>query len=76
MLLRYYTRLRECTPDLEEVWVFLMEQVFNQVPKGQLIFEQVHKKLFEQNVINNKFVAAFLQEIKNQYSSLSLKKHR
>ncbi len=25
MLLRYYTRLRECTPDLEEVWVFLME---------------------------------------------------
>ena len=34
MLLRYYTRLRECTPDLEEVWVFLMEQVFNQVPKG------------------------------------------
>ncbi len=47
--------------------MFFMETVFQQAPRGNLIFDQVHKRLFEQEIMQNRFVKALLQEIKNQH---------
>jgi hypothetical protein len=39
MIIRYYTKVRDSVIDLEEIWVFLMESVYQQELKGNLIFE-------------------------------------
>jgi hypothetical protein len=42
-IIKYYTRVREAVIGIEEIWVFLIESVFQQELKGNLIFEQYHK---------------------------------
>lgn len=39
MIIKYYTRVREAVIGVEEIWVFLIESVFHQELKGNLIFE-------------------------------------
>lgn len=46
-----------------------MESVYQQEMKGQLIFEQIHKQLFEQEVLNSQHVKDFMNEIKSQYGA-------
>src|SRR6185437_1958164 len=50
IIIKYYARVRDSVTNLEEIWVFLMEIVYQQELKGQLIFEQFHKQLFESEV--------------------------
>ena len=38
-IIKYYTRVREAVIGIEEIWVFLIESVFKQELKGNLIFE-------------------------------------
>ena len=38
-IIKYYTRVREAVIGIEEIWVFLIESVFQQELKGNLIFE-------------------------------------
>ncbi len=39
MIIKFYTRVRESVIGIEEMWVFLIESVFQQELKGNLIFE-------------------------------------
>jgi hypothetical protein len=34
LIIRFYTRVRDAVIDLEEIWVFLMESVYQQEMKG------------------------------------------
>lgn len=74
MIIRFYTRVRDSVVNLEEIWVFLMEAVYQQEMKGQLIFEQVHKQLFEVEILQNQYIQEFLNEIKSQYNNSKLNK--
>lgn len=29
LLVKYYERIKESTPDLENIWIFLMETIYN-----------------------------------------------
>ena len=40
LLIKFYTRMRDAVPDVEEMWVFLIESVWQTDLKGRLIFEQ------------------------------------
>lgn len=42
-IIKYYTRVREAVIGIEEIWIFLIEIVFQQELKGNLIFESFHK---------------------------------
>ena len=39
MIIKFYSRVREAVLGIEEIWVFLLESVFLQELKGNLIFE-------------------------------------
>lgn len=43
MLVKFYTRVREAVLGIEEMWIFLVESIFNQELTGNLLFEQYHK---------------------------------
>jgi hypothetical protein len=74
LLIRFYTRIRDAVPDVEEMWVFLIESVWQTDLKGRIIFEQQHKQLFESEVMLSQFIKEFLTEIKTQYNAYSLRK--
>ena len=42
--------------------------------KGQLIFEQIHKQLFESEILNSQHIKDFLNDIKSQYNAFQIKK--
>ncbi|MFS8160640.1 MAG: hypothetical protein ACMG6E_10655 [Candidatus Roizmanbacteria bacterium] len=68
MLIRYYARVRDSVLNLEEAWAFLMEMIYSSEMKGQLLFEQFHKQLFEREVMKHQQIGDFLNEIKGAYS--------
>ena len=53
---------------MEEIWVFLVESVYNKVSSGYLIFEDQHKLLFRQEVLENRYIEEFLKDIHRNYS--------
>ncbi len=66
-IIKYYTRVREAVIGIEEIWVFLIESVFQQELKGNLIFEQYHKQLFKKDILGHRYLQYFLKEIKDSY---------
>lgn len=68
-LIKYYTRVKEAVSSVEEIWIFLVEAVFGQQLKGELIFEQLHKQLFKKEVLaGHRYVQAFLKEIRESFT--------
>lgn len=55
-IIKYYTRVREAVIGIEEIWVFLIESVFQQELKGNLIFEQFHKQLFKKDILGHRYL--------------------
>ena len=53
---------------LEEIWIFLVESVYKKVSSGYLIFEDQHKLLFRQEVLENRYIEEFLKDIHRNYS--------
>jgi hypothetical protein len=41
LIVRFYTRCREAVVAIEEMWVYLVEALFQQELRGNLIFEQL-----------------------------------
>jgi len=39
LIIRFYSRVREAVLEIEEIWIFLIESLFQQELKGNLIFE-------------------------------------
>ena len=68
MLVDAYLRLRQGWQSLEEIWIFLVESVYNKVSHGYLIFEDQHKLLFRQEVLENRYIEEFLKDIHRNYS--------
>ena len=67
MIVDAYLRLRQGWENFEEIWVFLVESVFNKVSHGYLIFEDQHKLLFRQEVLENRYTEEFLKDIPRNY---------
>lgn len=67
MIVDAYLRLRQGWENFEEIWVFLVESVFNKVSHGYLIFEDQHKLLFRQEVLENRYIEEFLKDIHRNY---------
>ena len=66
IIVRFYTRVREAVLGIEEIWVFLIESLFQQELKGGLLFDQLHKTLFKKEIINgHRYIAALIKEIKD-----------
>jgi len=63
LLIKFYTRVRDAIIDIEEMWVFFMESVFNHELKGNMIFEQFHKQLFKKDILGHRYLQSFLKEI-------------
>jgi len=68
MLVKFYTRVREAVLGIEEMWIFLIESIFNQELTGNLLFEQYHKQLFKKEILQNKYLSAFIKELKDSNS--------
>jgi hypothetical protein len=75
-IIKYYTRVREAVIGIEEIWVFLIESVFQQELKGNLIFEQYHKQLFKKDILGHRYLQLFLKEIKDSYKTLDLTRQK
>ncbi len=75
-IIKYYTRVREAVIGIEEIWVFLIESVFQQELKGNLIFEQFHKQLFKKDILGHRYLQLFLKEIKDSFKALEIRKQR
>jgi hypothetical protein len=72
ILVRFYTRVREAVLGIEEIWVFLIESLFQQELKGGLIFDQLHKTLFKKEIINgHRYIAALIKEIKDSMEDVN-----
>ena len=67
MIVDAYLRLRQGWENFEEIWVFLVESVYNKVSHGYLIFEDQHKLLFRQEVLENRYIEEFLKDIHRNY---------
>ena len=63
-----YLRMRQGWQVLEEIWIFLVESVYKKVSSGYLIFEDQHKLLFRQEVLENRYIEEFLKDIHRNYS--------
>ena len=48
---------------LEELWIFLLESVYGQISHGFLIFEDQHKLLFRQEVLEHRYTSVLLKDI-------------
>ena len=68
MLVDAYLRMRQGWQNLEEIWIFLVESVYNKLSSGYLIFEDQHKLLFRQEVLENRYIEEFLRDINRNYS--------
>lgn len=66
LIVRFYTRCREAVVAIEEMWIFLVEALFQQELRGNLIFEQLQKQLFKRDVLNgHRYIQAFIREVKD-----------
>ena len=63
-----YLGVRQGMLALEELWVFLVESVYQKVSHGFLIFEDQHKLLFRQEVLENCYIAELLKDINRNYA--------
>ena len=68
MIVDAYLRMRQGWQNLEEIWIYLVESVYNKVSHGYLIFEDQHKLLFQQEVLENRYIEEFLKDIHRNYS--------
>ena len=55
---------------LEELWTFLLDAVYRKQPRGHLIFEDQHKLIFRQEILDNSFVNEMLKEISRNFAQL------
>lgn len=67
MIVDSYLRMRQGWENFEEIWIFLVESVYNKVSHGYLIFEDQHKLLFKQEVLENRYIEEFLKDIHRNY---------
>ena len=67
-LVSQYLRVRDGWVLVDEIWVFLVESVYNKYSHGLLIFEDRHKLLFRQEVLDNNFVNIFLKSIAKHHA--------
>jgi predicted NACHT family NTPase len=68
LIIQYYTRVRDAVIGMEEIWAFLIESVFNQELKGNLIFEQYQKQLFRKEVLqSHRYLLMFIKEINDAH---------
>lgn len=74
LIIKFYNRVKDSVINIEEIWSFLMEMTYNHEITGQLLFEQYHKSLFEQEILCNQQIKDFLNEIKNAFNSMQLRK--
>lgn len=66
-LIKYYTRVREAVIGIEEIWVFLIEQIFHQELKGNLIFDSLHKQLFKKEILGHRYLQLYVKEIRDAF---------
>lgn len=66
-IIKYYTRVQEAVIGVEEIWVFLVENVFKQQLNGNLIFDAFHKQLFKHDILGHRYLQMFLKEIRETY---------
>ena len=52
---------------LEELWVFLVESVYAKMSHGYLIFEDQHKLLFRQEVLEHRYISELLKDVQRNY---------
>ena len=55
---------------LEELWIYLVEAVYAKMPSGYLIFEDQHKLLFRQEVLEHRYVAEMTKDIQRNFVQL------
>ena len=65
-----YLQIRSSCQALEEFWVFLIESVYQKTSQGYLIFEDQHKLLFRQEVLENRYIEEFLKDVQRNYNQL------
>ena len=65
-----YNKLEQASLPLEELWTFLLDAVYRKQPRGNLIFEDQHKLLFRQEILEHSFVNEMLKEISRNFASL------
>ena len=65
-----YLDLRSGWLALEEFWVFLIETVYRRRCQGFFVFEDQHKMLFRQEVLENRYVEEFLKDVHRNYQYL------
>ena len=58
-----YLAIRSGMHALEELWIFLLESVYGQISHGFLIFEDQHKLLFRQEVLEHRYISVLLKDI-------------
>jgi hypothetical protein len=75
LIIKYYARVREAVQGVEEIWVFLIESVFQRQLSGNLLFEQHHKQLFRSEVLqSHRYIQMFLKEIRDSFRQLELRR--
>lgn len=60
---------------IEEAWVFLIEMIYQQELKSDvLIFENEHKKLFQKEILQYQYINDVFDNIKRQYNNYQHRK--
>lgn len=65
-----FSKLEQAFLPLEELWTFLLDAVYRKQPRGYLIFEDQHKLLFRQEILEHSFVAEMLKDVARNYTQL------
>ena len=70
MILRSYRQLKASLEYLEEFWMYLNESIYDHVETGQLQFDRIWKDLYNERILENKFIKHFLNDVSEQYDGL------
>ena len=50
--------------------MYLNEAIYNHVETGQLQFDRIWKDLYNERILENKFIKHFLNDVSEQYDGL------
>lgn len=75
-LIAEFVRLKEGWKAIEEVWLYLLDTVYQVYPNGFLMLEEEHKRLFRSHVMNDTLVSLFVETVFTWYEKARQSQHK
>ncbi len=71
-----FEQFKSCIEQIEELWLYFQEEIYQKRLEGRFTFDALSKKLFQKKVLENRFIRAFLEEVTEQVKLIQEYPHK